>query len=96
MFDGVTYCRAKGEQENLCDCEKGRPEDDIADGPSIFQRTEDQDQLRDDVDDCANQRPENVDDPKSEGFGILESHKAFEGRDGDEKRDAKDSEATDP
>ena len=29
-------------------------------------------------------------------MGILESHKALEGRNGDEKRDAKDSEATQP
>jgi hypothetical protein len=80
----------------LCDREKGRPEDDIANGPSIFQRTEDQDQLRDDVNDRADQRPEYVDDPKSEGAGILESCKALESRDGNEKRNPEDSEATDP
>jgi hypothetical protein len=80
----------------LCYREKGGPEDDVADGPSVFQRTEDQDQLRDDIDDYANHRPENVDDPKSERFGIIESYEALEGRDGNEKRDPKDSEATDP
>jgi hypothetical protein len=52
--------------------------------------------LRDDVDDRADQRPENVNDPESERFAILESCKALEGRDGDEKRYPKDGEATDP
>jgi hypothetical protein len=72
MLDGVTYRRAKSEQEYLCNCEKGGPKDDIADGPSIFQGTKDQDQLRDDVDDDASQRPKKVDDPKCEGLGITE------------------------
>ena len=63
MLDGVAYCRAESEQEDLRDREEGSPEDDIADGPSVFQRAEDKDQLRNDVYDSAGQRPENVDDP---------------------------------
>jgi len=96
VLDGVTYRRAKGEQENLCNRKKGSPEDDIADGPPVFQRTEDEDQLRDDVDDCASQRPENVYYPQAQRLGVLEPYKAFEGGDGDEEPDPKDREATNP
>jgi hypothetical protein len=63
VLDGIAYLRAEGEQEDLGDREEHCPKNDIANGPSVFQRTKDQDQLRDDVDDCASQRPENVDDP---------------------------------
>ena len=45
MLDCIAYRRAKGEQEDLCNREESRPKDDITDGPSIFQRTEHQDQL---------------------------------------------------
>ena len=86
MLDGVAYRRAKGEQEDLCDRKEGSPKDDVANGPSVFQRTEDEDQLRDDVDDCANQRPENVYNPQPQRFGVLEPYKALEGSDGDEER----------
>jgi len=94
MLDGIAYRRTKGEQEDLCNREERRPEDNITDRPSIFQRTEHQDQLRYDVDDCANQGPEDVDDPKSKRLGIFESYKALKRRDGDEKRDSEDSKAT--
>jgi hypothetical protein len=72
------------------------PENNIANGPSVFQRTKDQDQLRDDVDDCANQRPENVDDPESQRVGVFETRKALEGRNGNKKRGTKDSKARNP
>lgn len=94
MLNGIAYRRAEGKQEDLCNREESRPKDDITDRPSIFQRTEHQYQLRDDVDDCANQGPDDVDDPKSKRLGILESRKALERRDGDEKRDPEDSKAT--
>ncbi len=63
VLDGLAYPRAEGEQEDLGEREESGPKNNIANGPSVFQRTKDKDQLRDDVDDYASQRPENVDNP---------------------------------
>ena len=45
VFDSVTYCGAEGEKNDLGNCEERRAENDITDGPPVFEGTEYQDEL---------------------------------------------------
>ena len=63
MLDGVAYCHAEGEQDDLRNGEERGTEDDITDGPAVLKSAEDEDQLRDNVHHGADEWPENVDDP---------------------------------
>jgi hypothetical protein len=60
-------------------------EDDITYWPSVFESTEDENELRDDVDGDTDERPEDVDYEESDGFGVGESEELFEGGYGDKK-----------
>lgn len=57
MLDGVTYCYAEGEQENLGNGEEGSAEDNVTNGPPVIEGAEDEDKLRDNVDNSANEWP---------------------------------------
>jgi len=63
MLDSITDRHAEREQQNLRDCPERSAEDDITNGPAVFKSAEDEDELRDDVDDSTDQWPEDVDDP---------------------------------
>ena len=89
MFDGVADRDAEGEQDHLGDGEKRGSEHDISDGPTVFKRPEDEDKLGNDVNDGADQGPQDVDDPQGDGVGVAESGILFEGGDGEEERDTK-------
>ena len=57
VLDRVAYIDGKREQNDLCNREECGAEDDVANRPSVFQRTEDENELRDDIDDGTNQGP---------------------------------------
>lgn len=90
MLDRITYRHAKRKQQHHAARIKHRAKDDIADGPPVLERAEDEDELRDDVDGNADKWPEEVDDEQADGFGEAESELLLEGCDGDEERDAED------
>lgn len=85
MLDGVTYGDTKGKQDDLGDGEERGAEDDVSNRPSVLKCAEDKDKLRDDVDNRANERPQDVDDPKPYGLRVLEACKLLERGDGDEE-----------
>ena len=63
MLDRITDRDAEREQKNLGNSEESSAEDNVTDGPSILKRAEHEDELRDNIDDGANKRPENVNNP---------------------------------
>ena len=85
VFYGVADRDAEGEQDHLGNSEKCGPEHDISDRPTVFKRSEYEDQLRYDVDHGADQGPQNVDNPQGDGIRIAESDVLVEGGDGEEE-----------
>lgn len=85
MLNGVANRHTEAEHQNLCDDEERGTKDDIADGPAIFKSAEHEDELRNDVDDSANERPDDIDDPEADWFRVLEASELLECRDGDEE-----------
>jgi hypothetical protein len=79
----------------LCNREECGAEDDVANRPAVIERAEDEHELRDSVDDGADERPEDVDDPECDGLGEAEAGEALEGRDGEEEGNAKDDQTRD-
>lgn len=94
MLDGVTDRDTECKQEDLRDYKERSSEDNVADGPTVFEGAEDKNELRDDVYGCTDERPEDVDDPETNGFGILEAGELFECGDGNKERNAKKDEAS--
>jgi hypothetical protein len=89
VADGSRECK----QKNLGDGEECSAKDDIADRPTVIEGAKDEDELGDDVDDDANDGPQDVDHPEADRVGVGEAGEAFEGGDGDEEADAEASEA---
>ena len=86
VLDGVADGDRESEEDDLRDGEEGRPEHDISNGPAVFERAEDEDELRHDVDHRAHEWPEDVDDPESDGLSEVETRNLLEGGDGYEER----------
>lgn len=63
VLDGVTDSNTEREEENLGNSEECRAEDNVADGPAVIEGAENENKLGDNVNDCADEGPENVDDP---------------------------------
>ena len=63
MLDRITDRDAEREQKNLGNSEESSAEDNVTDGPSILKRAEHEDELRDNIDDGADKRPEDVNNP---------------------------------
>jgi hypothetical protein len=70
MLDRIANCHAERKQQDLASSVKCCTKDDITDWPSVLQSTEDEDELGDDVYGDADERPEDVDYEKSDGFGV--------------------------
>lgn len=85
VLDGIANCHAEGEEDNLGDSEEGSTEEDITNRPPVVECTGHKDELGDDVYDDTKGWPDKVDDPKGEGFCVIEAGKAFECRDGEEE-----------
>lgn len=93
MLDRVADGHTEGKHNDLRDGKEGGSEDDVSNGPAVLEGAEDKDQLRDDVDDGANERPEYVDDPQPQRFCEAEASEALECGNGDEEANAKDNKA---
>lgn len=63
MLDRITDRDAEREQKDLGNSEESSAEDNVTDGPSILKRAEHEDELRDNIDDGADKRPEDVNNP---------------------------------
>jgi hypothetical protein len=96
VFDGVADRDAESEQDHLGDSEERGPEYDISDRPTVFKRSEHENELGDDVDHSADQGPQDVDDPQGDGLSIAKSDILLEGGDGEEEPDAEDDQTRDP
>ncbi len=95
MLDSIANRHAEREQEDLGDGEESSTENDVTNRPSVIEGTEYEDELRHNVDDDADERPKDVDYPKSYRVAKFEAGELFECGDGDEKWDAKDNKASD-
>jgi len=73
VLDCVADGYAESEKEDLAACEESGAEHDVTDGPPVFQRAEDQDELGDNVDWHADDRPNDVDDKEGHGFCVVEA-----------------------
>ena len=85
MFDGVADCDRESEKDDLGNSEKGGTEYYITDRPAVFECAEDEDELRDDVDDSADKRPKDVDDPQTDRLGEVEPGNLLERGDRNEE-----------
>lgn len=88
MLDRITDRDAEREQKNLGNSEESSAEDNVTDGPSILKRAEHEDELRDNIDDGADKRPEDVNNPEPDGLGIFEPGELLEGSNGNEEGDS--------
>ena len=70
MFDRITDRHTKRKQQDLTSSIKCCTKDDITYWPSVFKSTEDENELGDDVDGDTDERPDDVDYEKSDGFGV--------------------------
>lgn len=85
MFDCITDRNAECKEENLGNDKEGCAKENIADGPSVVERAEDEDELRHDVDGGAYYWPEDVNDPQGYRFGVVEASNLLESCNGDEE-----------
>ena len=85
VLDSIANCHAEGEEDNLGDSEEGGTKEDITNWPPVVECADHKDELRNDVYEDANGRPDKVDDPKGDRFCIIESGEAFECRDREEE-----------
>ena len=60
---GVADRDAERVKNDLSDDEEGGTKDDVADGPAVVERANDEDELEDDVDDHAGGVEDELDDP---------------------------------
>ena len=93
MLDGVAYRCAEREQDDLRNREERRTEDNVSNWPAVLKRAEYEDELRDDVDHRADQRPQDIDDPQAERLVVLEAGEALECRNCNKERDSEYDEA---
>jgi hypothetical protein len=63
MLDGITDRNAERKQQNLRNDKEGCTKENIADGPSVVERAEDKDKLRDDINGGADYWPQDIYDP---------------------------------
>jgi hypothetical protein len=85
MLDGIADGDAEREKKDLSDCKERRAEYDVADGPSIVEGAEYEDELRDDVDNDTYRGPQYVYNPKADRVREIETCEAFERSNGYEE-----------
>ena len=85
MFNRITDRHTKRKQQDLTSSIKCCTKDDVTYWPSVFKSTEDENELRDDINGDADERPEDIDYEESDGFGVWESEELFEGGYGNKK-----------
>ena len=93
MRHGVANICAEREEENTADDVEGRTEDDVAEDPTIVQGADDENELRDDVNDNADGGEDQVGNEEADGFVEAKNGDILKCRDGDEEADAPNDEA---
>lgn len=68
VFHSIADCCREGKEHDLSNDEEGGTKNNIANRPAVLERPEYQNKLGDDIYDRANERPQNVDDPKTNRF----------------------------
>lgn len=95
MFDGVANRHAESEEEDQCASVERRSKYDISDRPAVFERAEDENQLQYNIDGHADERPDEVDNEKSERFRVVEAKLLLECGDGDKETNSEHDETGD-
>ena len=95
MLDCVTYRNTEREEKDLSSSVESGSKDDIANGPPVFERSKDKDELWDDVDRDADQGPQDVNDIERDRRFVGKTKELFEGGNGDEERCPKDKQTRD-
>lgn len=85
MLDGVTNGDAEGEEKDLGDSVECDAENDIAQGPTVIQGPEHEDQLRKRIRRDTKDGPNEVHDKQGSRLGWRKSDKGIEGCNGDEE-----------
>lgn len=88
MRDGVADFDGKGEEQDASDDIERRSKDQIADHPSVIECSEDQHELRDNVNDHADGREHQIRDKEAGRVLKGEMNVVLERGDGDEEADA--------
>lgn len=88
MLDGVAYGNREGEEDDLRHGEERSTKDNVANRPTVLESTEDEDELRHDVDNTANQWPEDVDYPEADWLRVVEASNLLERRNRNKERHA--------
>ena len=96
MLDRIANGNTERKQNNLRDGEECSAEDDITDWPSVLECSEDKDKLRNNINDGAKKRPNEIDYVETDGLSEIESSKLLECGDGDEEGDTEDDETCYP
>lgn len=68
VFHSIANRCREGKEHYLSNDEEGSTKNNIADRPTVLERPENQNKLGDDIYDRADERPQNVDDPKTNRF----------------------------
>ena len=89
MLDGVADCDRKGEEDDLRNGEERSTEDNVANRPAVLEGSEDEDELRYNVDNAADKWPKDVDYPETDWLCIVEACNLLERRNCDKERYAK-------
>lgn len=92
MRHGIADPQRKGEEKDNTDGVECNAKDDISNDPSIVECTNDEDELRDNVNDDANSREDQIGHKETDGVVVLERSDVAEGSNGDKKADASDDE----
>ena len=95
MLNGIADGHAECKQEHLTSGKESGSKDDITDRPSVFECTENEDELGDNVYRNADEWPEDVYDVKCNGGGVGEAKELLEGGNGDEEGCTEDEETGD-
>lgn len=93
MFHRVTDSHAESEQNRLCHPKEKCAKQYVSQWPPVVQRPNHQHQLWNHVDNNADKRPQNVDDPQRNWLAETEPREAFESRNREEERHPKHSQA---
>jgi hypothetical protein len=93
MLNRITYRRAERKQNHHPHDPRSRPKHNVSNRPSVLERPHDEDELGDNVDSDADDRPEEVGDEQGDRLGVREGGEILERRDGNEEYYAKDEQA---
>ena len=96
MLDRIANGNTERKQNNLRDGEECSTEDDITDWPSVLECSEDKNKLRNNINDGAKKRPNEIDYVETDGLSEIEPSKLLECGDGDEEGDTEDDETCYP